>query len=101
MGGRLPPGNWGRRVPDPVDPLHAELTRLLGLLTEAPANGNHSLADLLTDAAAKCLVKISEGKIASPPPSHGEPQQASVQQQQQIQPEHESKKNGDNEGNKS
>lgn len=73
-------------MPDPNAPLHTELTRLLNLLTEARANGNDTLAALLTDAAAKCLVKMSEPGNAWPALSPVEPQ-PSVQQQQQIQPD--------------
>jgi hypothetical protein len=62
-------------MPDAVDPLHNELARLLTQITEARENGNSALADLLTDVAAKCLMKIAEAQTAS------------AQQQQQIQPD--------------
>jgi len=70
-------------MPDAADPLHKELARLLTQITEARENGNFKLADLLTDLAAKCLMKIADAKNA--PASAQEPEQPAAQQQQQIQ----------------
>ena len=70
-------------MPDAADPLHVELARLLTQITEARENGNSKLADLLTELAAKCLMKIADAKTPSAPAQ--EPEQPAAQQQQQIQ----------------
>jgi hypothetical protein len=75
-------------VSDPTNPLHVELERLLRLITEARQNGNPELADLLTDAAAKCLMQIAGNAAARPVPEQHQPV---AQQQQQIQPEDDDK----------
>lgn len=61
----------------------AELARLFNLMTEARVSGDHALADILADAAAKCLMKISE--VPPTPPPVPKPQQPVAQQQQQVQ----------------
>ena len=72
-------------MPDPVDALHLELGRLLALRAKALEDGNSALADLLTELAAKCLVKIGAANT-SPAPSQ-EPEQPVAQQQEQKQPD--------------
>jgi hypothetical protein len=74
-------------MPDPVDPLHTELARLLTQIAEARENGNSKLADLLTDIAAKCLMRIHEAKTLPAPAPSQEPQQPAEQQQQQVPPD--------------
>jgi hypothetical protein len=72
--------------------LRAELARLLALISDARASGHSALAELLTAAAAKCLVKLGDAQAgaspspASPQPAAPQPQQQQQQQQQQ-QPE--------------
>ena len=72
-------------VADPRETLEAELARLFNLMTEARVSGDYALADMLADAAAKCLMKIAE--VPPTPPPVPEPQQPAAQQQQQSQPE--------------
>ena len=71
-------------VAAPRETLEAELARLFNLMTEARVSGDYALADMLADAAAKCLMKIAE---VPPTPPVPEPQQPAAQQQQQRQPE--------------
>jgi len=69
-------------MPDHAGELAKELARLLALITQARSYNNSELAELLTDAAAKCLVKLAALRNML---SEDEPQPV-LQQQQQTQP---------------
>jgi hypothetical protein len=75
--------------------LQAELARLLNLITDARAAGNSELAELLTESAAKCLMKLAD--LGASVPDERVPrapeQQPVAQQQQQIQPDSDEPKN--------
>jgi hypothetical protein len=75
--------------------LQAELARLLNLITEARSAGNSELAELLTESAAKCLMKLTDlGASVPDGPVPREPEHQPVsQQQQQIQPDSDDPKN--------
>ena len=58
--------------------LHAELARLMGLISEARDAGNDELAETLTERAAQCLMQVAGVPLSNTP-------QQPAQQQQQIQ----------------
>jgi hypothetical protein len=48
--------------------LQTRLAHLMRLITDARASGNAALADLLSDAAAKCLMQLADKGYRPPEP---------------------------------
>jgi hypothetical protein len=48
--------------------LQKRLVHLMRLITDARASGNAALADLLSDAAAKCLMQLADKGYRPPAP---------------------------------
>jgi hypothetical protein len=69
--------------------LQAELARLMVLIRRAREAGNDALAESLEGDAARCLMELAD---IHTPVLPSEPEQPAAQQQQQIQPEDEDKK---------
>jgi hypothetical protein len=77
----------GFEVADSIDSRRKQAARLFALAVEARDKGDVSLADLMTQAAARCLDGIEELERSTLPPSSAQQQQPVAQQQQQVQPD--------------
>jgi hypothetical protein len=77
---------FGLEVVDSIDSLRKQAARLFALAVDARDKGDVSLADLMTQAAARCIDRIEELERSTPLPPSAQ-QQPVAQQQQQIQPD--------------
>ena len=67
-----------------IDWLREQAARLFTMANDAREKGDHDLADLLTEAACRCLDRLHEMEGKTPPRS---PIPSEPQQKQQIQPD--------------
>lgn len=74
-------------VDDSIDSVRKQAARLFALAIDARDKGDVSLANLMTEAATRCLDHAEELDLSTAPPPSAQQQQPVGQQQQQIQPD--------------